>query len=101
MLDTRPLVDYLRIALEWMIDEVVFYNQQPIVYRGKGKIPWSNLIKMTQFDPVKVQEMQSLYRSLSNSGSHVGYGSVFNPLTRTELIAIKNQIEAIRQIVYP
>ena len=101
MLDTRPLVDYLRIALEWMIDEVVFYNQQPIVYRGKGKIPWSNLIKMTQFDSVKVQEMQSLYRSLSNSGSHVGYGSVFNPLTRAELIAIKSQIEAIRQIVYP
>lgn len=99
MLDTRPLVDYLRIALEWMIDEVIFYNQQPIKYRGKGKIPWANLIKMTQFDSVKVQEMQSIYLKLSNSGSHVGYGSVFNPLTRSQLIAIKDQIETIRQII--
>lgn len=101
MPDTRPLVDYLRIALEWMIDEVIFFNQQPIVYRGKGKIPWASLIKMTQFDSAKVQEMQSIYLRLSNSGSHVGYGSVFNPLTRAQLITIKNQIEAIRQIVYP
>lgn len=100
MLDTRPLVDFLRIALEWMVDEVVFFNQHPIVYRGKGKIPWASLIKMTQFDSAKVQEMQLIYLKLSNSGSHVGHGSVFNPLTRAQLIEIKDQIEAIRQIVY-
>ena len=101
MHNTRTLVDTLRIAVEWMVDEVIFYNQQPLAFRGFTNIPWAKIEQMVQFDPVHVSELHTIYNKLSNTGAHVGFGGVFNPLTRGELEGIKNRLVAIRQTVYP
>ena len=101
MPDTRQLVDILRIVVEWIVDEVVFQNQQPLRYRGFTSIPWTKLASRASFGGNNVLDLQQIYGQLSNAGSHVGFGAVYTPLSRAQLVTIKNQIETIRHIVYP
>jgi energy-coupling factor transporter ATP-binding protein EcfA2 len=99
--DTRRVVDDMRISIEWMIDEVVFRNLNPLKFRGRSSIPWKNLELMVNTDGASVLELKSIYDALSNSGLHVGYGGLFSPLSKTQLLNFAQRLIQIFNNAYP
>ena len=99
--ETEELTDILRHAVEYMVDEVIFYNQQPLKYRGKENIPWKDLKNMINLNINNVDKLSDIYKQLSNTGTHLGQGSTFYPKSRSNLENIKNELKNIYLSVHP
>lgn len=93
--NAQEVIDYLRHAIEWMIDEVVFRNKSPLKFRGRSNIPWAELMAIVDAGSQIVISLRDAYNKLSNHGTHVGMGSVMQNLTRQDLIDISTQLRQI------
>ena len=95
LMNTQEVIDSLRHAIEWMVDEVVFRSKSPLKFRGRSNIPWIDLMAITDAGAHMVISLRDAYNKLSNHGTHVGMGSVMQQLTRQDLIKISAQLHQI------
>jgi len=86
---TRPyqkqLADNLRMATEWIVDEVFFRNLIPNRFRGRfDNIKWTKLEEMVGQNSADVQAVHTIYQKLSSVGSHVGAAHVQTQLRKDQ-----------------
>ena len=97
----KGIVDDLRMAVEWAIDEVVFRGLAPRRFKGSDQTDWSMMEAMTNVGPNNVRELRDVYDQLSAMGSHLGYMSYVSTATVTKLQKLHSRIETVYRTVYP
>ena len=73
--DIKGIVDDLRMAVEWAIDEVVFKGLASRRFKGSEVTDWLTMENMASAGPDKVRELKRIYGELSAMGIHVGYSA--------------------------
>lgn len=98
--DEKGIVDDLRMAVEWAIDEVVFRRLAPRRFKGSELTDWTTMEEMTSVGPNNVKELHDVYNQLSSQGSHLGYMSYVSKPSVSNLRNLHSRIEAIYKTVY-
>ena len=81
----KQLADNLRMATEWLVDEVFFRNLIPNRFRGRfDKIKWTKLEEMIGQNSADVRTVRTIYQKVSSVGSHVGAAHVQAPLRKDQ-----------------
>lgn len=81
----KQLADNLRMATEWLVDEVFFRNLIPNRFRGRfDKIKWTKLEEMIGQNSADVRTARTIYQKVSSVGSHVGAAHVQAPLRKDQ-----------------
>ncbi|WFQ91327.1 hypothetical protein MFERI13461_00765 [Mycoplasma feriruminatoris] len=93
-INTEECSSYLRLAIESIIDEIVFNNQIPRKYTSKSikpKINWDELVKMG----IKKEEAEILkkYYSKVSENMHKGINSIIKPITYDDIEKIYNDLK--------
>lgn len=94
--DMKGIVDDLRFALEWSIDEVVFRGLAPHRFKGSELTDWDEMRAMATAGANNIDDLQDAYNQLS-SILHVGFMSYVSPGNVTQLRGIYNKILAVYQ----
>ena len=97
----KGIVDDLRMAAEWAIDEVVFRGLAPRRFKGSDLTDWATMEAMTSIGSNNVKELHDVYDQLSSVGSHLGYMSYVSAATVTKLQNLHNKIKTVYKTVYP
>ena len=97
----KGIVDDLRMAVEWAIDEVVFRGLAPRRFKGCDLTDWATMEAMTNVGSNNVIELHDVYDQLSSMGCHLGYMSYVSTATVTKLRNLHSKIETIYRTVYP
>ena len=93
--DEKGIVDDLRMAVEWAIDEVVFRGLAPRRFKGSELTDWGQMELMTGVGAANVKELHDIYNQLSGLGSHLGYSSYVLSATVSRLQALHTRIETV------
>jgi len=81
----KQLADNLRMATEWLVDEVFFRNLIPNRFRGRfDKIKWTKLEEMIGQNSADVRTVRTIYQKVSSVGRHVGAAHVQAPLRKDQ-----------------
>lgn len=92
----KQLADNLRMATEWVVDEVFFRNLIPNRFRGRfDNIKWTKLEEMVGQNSADVQAVHTIYQKLSSVGSHVGAAHVQAPLRKDQYQGFYNTLKAL------
>lgn len=92
----KQLADNLRMATEWVVDEVFFRNLIPNRFRGRfDSIKWTKLEEMVGQNSADVQAVHTIYQKLSSVGSHVGAAHVQAPLRKDQYQGFYNTLKAL------
>lgn len=97
----KDIVDDLRMAVEWAIDEVVFRGLAPRRFKGSDLTDWATMEAMTSIGNNNVIELHDVYDQLSGIGSHLGYMSYVSTATVSKLQNLYSKIETVYRTVYP
>lgn len=97
----KDIVDDLRMAVEWAIDEVVFRGLAPRRFKGSDLTDWATMEAMTNIGNNNVIELHDVYDQLSGIGSHLGYMSYVSTATVSKLQNLYSKIETVYRTVYP
>ena len=98
--DIKGIVDDLRMAVEWAIDEVVFRGLAPRRFKGSDLTDWDKMEKMANSGPQNVIELHDIYDQLS-SLIHLGYTTYASSATVTKLQNLHGKIMTVYRRVYP
>ena len=99
--DLKGIVDDLRMAVEWSIDEVVFRGLPTRRFKGSELTEWTTMENMANAGPNNVRDLKTHYDQLSAIGSHLGYASYSSPPSPATLQSIHDDLLRIYRIVYP
>lgn len=99
VIDPKGIVDDLRMAVEWAIDEVVFLGLATKRFTGASDNQWLKMESMANAGPNNVRELKRLHAQLSSMGSHLGYSSYAITPSPVVLQRISNEIMAVCQTV--
>lgn len=81
----KQLADNLRMATEWVVDEVFFRNLIPNRFRGRfDSIKWTKLEEMVGQNVADVRDVHEIYKKVSSVGIHVGVAHVQAPLRKDQ-----------------
>lgn len=93
--DEKGIVDDLRMAVEWAIDEVVFRGLVPRRFKGSELTDWGKMELMASAGNAIVIELHDIYDQLSGMGIHLGYSSYVTSATVSSLQGLHTRIEAV------
>lgn len=93
--DEKGIVDDLRMAVEWAIDEVVFRGLAPRRFKGSELTDWGKMELMASAGNANVIELHDIYDQLSGVGSHLGYSSYVSSATVSRLQGLHTRIETV------
>lgn len=99
--DVKNIVEDLRMAVEWAIDEVIFRGLPTRRFKGSEPTDWITMEAMASAGVDIVRDLKSNYDQLSGMGVHLGTSSYTAPPSPATLQAIHDDIERIFRIVYP
>lgn len=99
--DTKGIVDDLRMAVEWAIDEVVFRGLATRRFKGAEDTNWTGLEIMASAGSNNVRELKKLHADISGMGIHLSYSSHAVTTNPRKLRKIMNDILRIYQTVDP
>lgn len=92
----KMTADNLRMAVEWIIDEVFFRNLVPNRFRGKRDfIQWAELEVMVNQNSADVRAIHTIYSKLSSADTHVGIAHVLAPLPKATLLNYYNTLKTL------
>lgn len=98
--DEKGIVNDLRMAVEWAIDEVVFRGMAPRRFKGSDLTDWNMMENMANSGTQNVIELHDIYDQLS-SLIHLGFSSYVSSATVTKLQNLHRRILAVYRTVYP
>ena len=99
--DVKGIVDDLRMAVEWCIDEVVFRGLAPYRFKGSEVTEWTTMEAMASAGVDNVRDLKKSFDQLSGMGIHLGYSSYTTPPTPAKLQDIHDDILRVFRTVYP
>lgn len=101
IVDVKAVVDDLRMAVEWAIDEVIFRGLPTRRFKGSEVTDWTTMEAMASAGVNIVRDLKTNYDQLSGMGVHLGTSSYVAPPSPATLMSIHDDIERIFRIVYP
>lgn len=93
--DEKGIVDDLRMAVEWAIDEVVFRGLAPRRFKGNELTDWGKMELMASAGNANVIELHDIYEQLSGMGIHLGNSSYVTSATVSRLQGLHTIIETV------
>lgn len=92
----KTFADNLRMAIEWIVDEVFFRGLIPNRFRGRRDfIQWAQLETMVGQNGADVRTVHTIYERVSSVGIHVGAAHVGAPLRKDQCASFYNQLKTI------
>ena len=98
--DHKGIVDDLRMAVEWCIDEVVFRGLPTRRFKGSELTDWITMENMANAGPNNVRDLKANYDQLNGLGCHLGYSSYSSLPSPATLQSIHDNIMRIYRTVY-
>jgi energy-coupling factor transporter ATP-binding protein EcfA2 len=99
--DVKSIVEDLRMAVEWAIDEVIFRGLPTRRFKGSELTDWITMEAMASAGVDIVRDLKSNYDQLSGMGVHLGTSSYTAPPSPARLQTVHDDIERIFRIAYP
>jgi energy-coupling factor transporter ATP-binding protein EcfA2 len=99
--DIKGIVDDLRMAIEWAIDEVVFWGLPTRRFKGSEVTDWVTMENMANAGPQNVRDLKANYDTLSGVGVHLGFSSYAAPPSPATLQLIHDEVLRIYRTVNP
>ena len=94
--EAESVTQLLRKAVELMVDEKIFLNQEPCKYRyGAQGILWADLQGLKAVPDAVNQKLQEQYVILSSGGTHTGLVGEEDPLEHDDLLEVYNELRVL------
>lgn len=94
-MDKGTVANNIRLAIEYMVDEVIFCGLTPCRFRIHENIQWVKMESLSDVSKEVVREMSQMYARLSGASMHVGMESMEDGLDSDELREFYNRLREI------